>query len=107
MTNVKAVNVRVVVGDGKEVICKERGDFCVRNKVTNETLLLKNVLYTPTFHKNIISIVVFHTKFVFTITYKSTNADISSLLGKGCIFLAQTTALHQVLTTKVSYLKKI
>jgi len=33
--------------------------------------------------------------------------DISSLLGKGCIFLAQTTALHQVLTTKVSYLKKI
>ena len=59
MTNVKAVNVRVVVGDGKEVICKERGDVCVRNKVTNETLLLKNVLYTPTFHKNIISIGTF------------------------------------------------
>ena len=60
MTNVKAVNVRIVVSDhGKEVICKECGDVCVRNKVTHETLLFKNVLYTPTFDKNIISIGTF------------------------------------------------
>ena len=31
----------------------------MQNKVTNETLLLKNVLYTPTFHENIISIGTF------------------------------------------------
>ena len=31
MTNVKAVNLRIVSGDDKEVICKERGDVCMRN----------------------------------------------------------------------------
>ena len=29
MTNMKEVNVGVVVGDGEEFICKECGDFCV------------------------------------------------------------------------------
>ena len=42
MTIVKAAKLRGLVGDGKEVVCKERGDVCMQNKVTNETLLLMN-----------------------------------------------------------------
>ena len=55
MTNVKEVDERIVVGDGKEVNWKECQDVCMRNKATtNEALLLKNVPDIHNFHKNII-----------------------------------------------------
>jgi hypothetical protein len=56
MNNVQNVNVKVVVGDGKEITCTKRGDIFVYNDITKETLALKQVLYTPLFHKNIVSI---------------------------------------------------
>jgi hypothetical protein len=54
MTNVRPVSVTVVVGDGSEIKCTKRGDI----KLTNgeKTMILKDVLYTPKFHKNIVSL---------------------------------------------------
>ena len=54
MTNVRPVSVTVVVGDGSEIKCTKRGDI----KLTNgeKTMKLKDVLYTPKFHKNIVSL---------------------------------------------------
>ena len=54
MTNVRPVSVTVVVGDGSEIKCTKRGDI----KLTNgeKTMTLKDVLYTPKFHKNIVSL---------------------------------------------------
>ena len=54
MTNVRPVSVTVVVGDGSEIKCTKRGDI----KLTNgeQTMTLKDVLYTPKFHKNIVSL---------------------------------------------------
>ena len=49
MTNVENVNVKVLVGDGKEVVCRKRGDITISNG--NETLQLRNVLYTKHFAK--------------------------------------------------------
>jgi len=54
MTNVENVNVSVIVGDGKEVVCTKRGDILITNKTCS--MLLRKVLYTPHFHKNIVSI---------------------------------------------------
>ena len=54
MTNVENVNVTVIVGDGKEVICMKRGDILISNGESK--MLLQQVLYTPNFHQNIVSI---------------------------------------------------
>ena len=59
MTNVDNVRVRVVVGDGKEVLCTKRGDVLVKNKDTGEAMMLKKVLYAPSFKKNIVSVGTF------------------------------------------------
>ena len=62
MTNVRPVSVTVVVGDGSEIKCTKRGDI----KLTNgeKTMTLKDVLYTPKFHKNIVSLgVLIHNSF--------------------------------------------
>ena len=55
MTNVTHVKTKVTVGDGNEVVCTKRGDILI---MTNDStqVLLKNVLYSPDFHQNIISI---------------------------------------------------
>jgi hypothetical protein len=54
MTNVENVSVKVLVGDGKEVVCRKRGDITIYNG--NETLQLRSVLYTKQFAKNIVSV---------------------------------------------------
>ena len=54
MTNVTSVNVKVIVGDGSEVICTKRGDILTSDGT--HKMLLKRVLYAPSFHKNIISV---------------------------------------------------
>ena len=54
MTNVENVNVKVLVGDGTEVICRKRGDITVANG--DQVLHLRNVLYTRHFAKNIVSV---------------------------------------------------
>ena len=58
MTNTENVSIRVIVGDGKEVLCTKRGDVH-RQGQGGETLSLKKVLYAPTIHKNIVSMGVF------------------------------------------------
>jgi hypothetical protein len=54
MTNVRPVSVTVVVGDGSEIKCTKRGDIMFTNG--EKTMTLKDVLYTPKFHKNIVSL---------------------------------------------------
>ena len=54
MTNVGNVNVSVIVGDGKEVVCTKRGDILIANKTCS--MLLCTVLCNSHFHKNIVSI---------------------------------------------------
>jgi hypothetical protein len=56
MINEEEVHIQIIVGDGKEVMCTKHGDILLHNHGTNEMLLLKRVLYTPSFHKNIVSI---------------------------------------------------
>ena len=58
MFNVENVSVRVIVGDGKEVVCTKRGDVLL-NGEKGETLLLQRVLYAPRFHKNIFCVGAF------------------------------------------------
>jgi hypothetical protein len=54
MTDIETVKVTVIVGDGKEVLCTKRGNIIVSNG--ESSMLLQGVLYTPDFHKNIVSI---------------------------------------------------
>ena len=54
MVNLYQLNISVVVGDGTEVTCTKRGDITLR--MGEKAFTLKQVLYTPKFHKNIISI---------------------------------------------------
>jgi hypothetical protein len=56
MVNVQPVSIGVVVGDGTAVTCTKRGDITLL--MGKKTLTLKDVLYTPKFQKNIISIAV-------------------------------------------------
>ena len=58
MTNTENVSIRVIVGDGKEVLCTKRGDVHLQGP-GGETLILKKVLYAPNIHKNIVSLGVF------------------------------------------------
>ena len=58
MTNIENVNIPVVVGDGKEVLCTKHGDILLSGP-NRQMLFLKKVLYTNAFHKNIISIGTF------------------------------------------------
>ena len=57
MTNVTTVNVKVIVGDGSEVVCTKRGDILTSDGT--HKMLLKRVLYAPSFHKNIVSVGLF------------------------------------------------
>ena len=54
MSNVERVSINVMVGNGRQVKCTKRGDVLITNGA--KQLQLKNVLYAPTFSKNIISI---------------------------------------------------
>ena len=67
MVNVQPVNNGVVVGNGTEVTCIKHGDITLL--MGQKTLMLKDVLYTPNFHKNIISIgVLIHDSYDLTIS---------------------------------------
>ena len=55
MTDVETVDIVVVVGNGNEITCTKRGTLRLKTKSGN-VLPLKKVLYTPKFHKNIVSI---------------------------------------------------
>ena len=76
MTNVEKVKVRVIVGDGKEVLCTKRGDVLVTSS-NGKTLHLKKVLYTPLFHKNIVSIGVFVQKSDYEVSIKGQTLSLS------------------------------
>ncbi len=54
MTNVENVNVKVLVGNGTEVVCRKCGGITVANG--DQVLHLRNVLYTQHFAKNIVSV---------------------------------------------------
>ena len=54
MSNVEEVNIKVIVGDGTEILCTKRGDLRLTNGKSK--LLLQRVLYSPKIHKNIVSI---------------------------------------------------
>jgi hypothetical protein len=67
MVNVQPVNIGVVVGNGTEVTCIKCGDIMLL--MGQKILMLKDVLYTPNFHKNIISIgVLIHDSYNLTIS---------------------------------------
>ena len=76
MTNVEKVKVRVIVGDGKEVLCTKRGDVLVTSS-NGKTLHLKKVLYTPLFHKNIVTIGVFVQKSDYEVSIKGQTLSLS------------------------------
>ena len=48
------LNIKVIVGDGTEILCTKRGDLRLTNG--KRKLLLQRVLYSPKIHKNIVSI---------------------------------------------------
>ena len=55
MTDVEVVDITVVVGNGNEITCTKRGTLRLKTEDGN-LFLLKRVLYTPKFHKNIVSV---------------------------------------------------
>ena len=52
MANVRPVSFTVVLGDGSEIKCTKRGDIKLTKR--KKTMTLKDVLYKPKFHKNIV-----------------------------------------------------
>ena len=67
MTNVCPVSVTVVVSDGSDIKCTKRGDIKLANG--ERTMTLKDVLYMPKFHKNIVSLgVLIRESFNFSVT---------------------------------------
>ncbi len=54
LTSPQSVSVKVMIGNGKEIVCIKRGNVLVKNG--GQTLQLKQVLFAPTFTKNIISL---------------------------------------------------
>lgn len=75
MTNVENVSILVVVGDGKEVLCTKRGDILLSG-TDGQMLLLKKVLYTNAFHKNIISIGTFVQKGNYEVKIKGSTLSL-------------------------------
>jgi hypothetical protein len=58
MNNVESVSVHVIMGNGKGVVHTKCCDILL-NGEKGQTLLLKRVLYTPSFHKNIVCVAIF------------------------------------------------
>ena len=56
MFNVIDDDSTIVVGTGKETKATKKGDLMLVHNITNQRILLKNVLYVPSFEQNIISI---------------------------------------------------
>ena len=57
MTNAEDVSIKVIVGDGNEVLCTKRGDVTISDG--KNKMLLQRVLHAPSFHKNIVSVGLF------------------------------------------------
>ena len=56
MFNVIDDDSTIVVGTGKETKATKKGDLMLVHNIANQHILLKNVLYVPSFKQNIMSI---------------------------------------------------
>ena len=54
LTLPQSVSIKVMIGNGKEIVCIKWGNVLIKNG--GQTLQLKRVLFAPTFMKNIISL---------------------------------------------------
>ena len=95
MTNTENVNIRVIVGDGNEVLCTKRGDVHLQGQ-TGQTLLLQKVLYAPNIHKNIVSIGAFVKTGNYHVQIKGSTLSLLKSDGSGAR-LDFTSSEHNVL----------